>query len=257
MTLFEYMDAVSKYLMLGKASAPPALPNFPLRIVSQISRQIGMIFISQEESGGNVCLANSEEVRPEYRTTFSSVDLLNYFYAVFHSSYCRAYGREVFIELSGLPYPKGAEHFWRLAEMGGQLRRTHLLESPLISHYTTRYPIDGDNEVSKPRFVPAVIARRGDEAIPPSGTEGNQEAIPYLGRGRVYINDSQYFDQVPELAWNFYIGGGQPAQRWLKDRKGRKLGFEDILHYQKIIAALAETDRLMKEIDGVGTGEKP
>ncbi len=61
-----------------------------------------------------------------------------------------------------------------------------------------------------------------------------------------------YFNNVPELAWNFYIGGYQPAQKWLKDRKGRQLSFEDILHYQKIIVALTKTDKLMKEIDEVG-----
>jgi len=49
--------------------------------------------------------------------------------------------------------------------------------------------------------------------------------------------------------WEFFIGGYQPAQKWLKDRKGKILGFEEILHYQKIIVALSETDRLMREID--------
>jgi hypothetical protein len=53
---------------------------------------------------------------------------------------------------------------------------------------------------------------------------------------------------VSELAWNFYIGGYQPAQKWLKDRKGRELSFADIEHYGKIIAILNETDRIMKEI---------
>jgi hypothetical protein len=70
-------------------------------------------------------------------------------------------------------------------------------------------------------------------------------------KGKVYINDTQYFDNVPEVAWNFYIGGYQPAQKWLKDRKDRKLEFDDILHYQKIIVALSETNRLMKEIDTI------
>ena len=251
MTLFQYMDAISKYLMLGKASAPPAIPEFAPQIVTQISQHIGMIFIPQEESGGNVCLANSEEVRPEYRTTFSSVDLLNYFYALIHSrSYSTKFKEALKEDLSGLPYPKGAEDFWRLAKIGGQLRQTHLLESPLISHYMTQYPIDGDNEVTKPRFVPSLIARSNDEAISPSGTKSDDEGIPAFRTGRVYINHSQYFDQVPERTWGFYIGGYQPAQKWLKDRKGRKLQFEDILHYQKIIVALAETERLMKEIDG-------
>ena len=69
--------------------------------------------------------------------------------------------------------------------------------------------------------------------------------------GRVWINDKQYFDQVPLVAWEFYIGGYQPAQKWLKDRSSRTLSFDDILHYQKIIVALTETERIMKEIDGV------
>jgi hypothetical protein len=56
---------------------------------------------------------------------------------------------------------------------------------------------------------------------------------------------------VPQIAWEFYIGGYQPAQKWLKDRKGRILSFEDILHYQKIIVALTETGRLMKKIDEI------
>ncbi|MEK7524144.1 MAG: type ISP restriction/modification enzyme [Patescibacteria group bacterium] len=66
---------------------------------------------------------------------------------------------------------------------------------------------------------------------------------------KVFINADQYFGDVPEVAWNFYIGGYQPAQKWLKDRKGRTLTNEDIEHYQKMIVALMETDRIMKEID--------
>jgi len=65
----------------------------------------------------------------------------------------------------------------------------------------------------------------------------------------VFINKKQYFDNVPEIAWNFYIGSYRPAQKWLKDRKGRELSVDDIYHYQKIIVALTETDRIMKEID--------
>ena len=66
--------------------------------------------------------------------------------------------------------------------------------------------------------------------------------------GRVYINSTQYFDNVPETAWNFYIGGYQPAQKWLKDRKDRILTSDDIMHYKAIIAALVETQRLMSEL---------
>jgi hypothetical protein len=67
----------------------------------------------------------------------------------------------------------------------------------------------------------------------------------------VWINDVQYFDHVPSEAWEFYIGGYQPAQKWLKDRKGRTLNYDDILHYQRIIAVLLETEEAMREIDEV------
>jgi len=59
----------------------------------------------------------------------------------------------------------------------------------------------------------------------------------------------QYFDNVPKEAWNFYIGGYQPAQKWLKDRKGRTLDFDDVGHYQKMIVALKKTGEVMKMID--------
>jgi hypothetical protein len=67
--------------------------------------------------------------------------------------------------------------------------------------------------------------------------------------GKVYINDTKYFDNVPQNVWSFYIGGYQPAQKWLKDRKGRELSFDDILHYQKMVYVLGETGKLMREID--------
>ena len=66
---------------------------------------------------------------------------------------------------------------------------------------------------------------------------------------RVYINSEQYFENVPEAAWNFYIGGYQPAQKWLKDRKGMTLDFKDVKHYQGIIYVLQQTERIMQEID--------
>ena len=68
---------------------------------------------------------------------------------------------------------------------------------------------------------------------------------------RYIINTTQYFDNVPEVAWNFYIGGYQPAQKWLKDRKGRILSYDEILHYQKIIKALVLTNDIMQQIDKI------
>jgi hypothetical protein len=129
-----------------------------------------------------------------------------------------------------------------LIKLGGEIRQIHLLESAVVDEYMTQYPIDGDNVVTKMRFEESYEIIEGDLV--------SHVSTPYP-IGRVYINETQFFQMVPKLAWEFYIGGYQPAQKWLKDRKGRQLEFDDILHYQKIIVALFETDRLMKEIDKI------
>ena len=156
--------------------------------------------------------------------TFAPIDILDYIYAVLHSpTYREKYKEFLKIDFPRVPYPKDQNTFWKLVKLGGEIRQIHLLESSTVEQYITQYPMDGDNVVGKPKYKD----------------------------GKVYINDTQYFDNVPQVAWEFYIGGYQPAQKWLKDRKGRKLEFDDILHYQKIIVALSETDRLMKEIDKI------
>ena len=154
--------------------------------------------------------------------TFAPIDILDYIYAVLHSpSYREKYKEFLKIDFPRVPYPKDKDTFWKLVKLGGEIRQIHLLESPTVEQYITQYPMDGNNVVGKPKYKDS----------------------------KVYINDTQYFDNVPQVAWEFYIGGYQPAQKWLKDRKDRKLEFDDILHYQKIIVALSETDGLMKEID--------
>ena len=156
--------------------------------------------------------------------TFAPINILDYIYAVLHSpTYREKYKEFLKIDFPRVPYPKDQNTFWQLVKLGEEIRQIHLLESPTVEKYITQYPIDGDNIVTKPKYED----------------------------GKVYINNTQYFNSVPEIAYNFYIGGYQPAQKWLKDRKDRKLEIEDIFHYQKIIVALTETDRLMKEIDKI------
>ena len=67
--------------------------------------------------------------------------------------------------------------------------------------------------------------------------------------GRVYINKTQHFDGVPLEVWNFYVGGYQVCQKWLKDRKGRVLSYDDLRHYGFVVSALFETIGTMSEID--------
>ena len=174
---------------------------------------------------------------------------MDYIYAVLHSpTYREKYKEFLKIDFPRVPYPKDAATFWKLVALGGELRQIHLLESlPKafgIEKYITQYPVDGDNVVTKISFMPYLY----ENEIPDEN--GEMHYPDYLGI--VHINETQYFADVPTSAWEFYIGGYQPAQKWLKDRKGRQLSFEDILHYQKIIVALTETGRIMKEIDGIG-----
>ncbi len=68
-------------------------------------------------------------------------------------------------------------------------------------------------------------------------------------QGRVYINDVQYFEGVSPETWEFTIGGYRPAEKWLKDRRRRSLTYEDIAHYRRICASLADTPRVMARID--------
>jgi hypothetical protein len=77
----------------------------------------------------------------------------------------------------------------------------------------------------------------------------NEIATLKYEKGKVFINKTQYFDNVPLEAWEFYIGGYQPAQKWLKDRKSRTLVFDEIEHYRKIITVLSLTADLQWQID--------
>ncbi|OYZ30143.1 MAG: DNA methyltransferase [Sphingobacteriales bacterium 17-39-43] len=205
-------------------------PNLNISIVKQIAEKMAIQFTKEKET---------------FKDTFAPIDILDYIYSVLHSpSYREKYKEFLKIDFPRVPYPENKDIFWKLVEIGSKLRQIHLLKSPEVNKYITQYPIDGDNIVTKIKFEENYEIINGDTIT---------HIEPVYPMGRVYINDTQYFQMVPEVAWNFYIGGYQPAQKWLKDRKGRELSFEDILHYQKIIVALKRTDELMKEIDKVFT----
>jgi len=204
---------------------------FPLYLYPESERQI--ILDGKQERTPNLNRAIVDEIavligltftpeKEDTPATFAPIDLLDYIYAVLHSpNYREKYKEFLKIDFPRVPYPKTSETFWQLAALGCELRQLHLLESPAVDQRLTSYPVSGDNIVKKLKYQD----------------------------GKVCINESQYFDGVPLVAWEFYIGGYQPAQKWLKDRNGKALSFEDVRHYQRIIVALCETDRIMKVID--------
>ena len=193
-----------------------ARPNFKDGVAEAFAAKIGMKFIAEEKVGEN---------------TISPGQIFNYIYATLHSpEYRRKFAELLKIDFPRIPYPRDAAYFRRLSAIGGELRETHLLRSGGIQNAQFNFPEAGTNEIVKPRFA--------DDA--------DNSAM-----GRVFINGGQYFGGVLREAWNFCIGGYYPAQKWLKDRRGRKLENADIRHYCRILAALARTAELMREIDGV------
>ncbi|HHB51714.1 MAG TPA: DNA methyltransferase, partial [Saprospiraceae bacterium] len=219
--LYLYPDKDTEDMFVGQGlSEKNRKPNLNLEIVQKIANKLGLQFTPEKE---------------DTEGTFAPIDILDYIYAVLHSpTYREKYKEFLKIDFPRVPYPKDAKTFWQLVKLGRELREIHLLESPKVEHFITTYPVDGDNVITRK-------INKNDWEI----TDPDKQL------GRIWINDKQYFDNIPMVAWKFYIGGYQPAQKWLKDRRGRKLSFEDIMYYQKIIAALTETDRIMKEIDKI------
>lgn len=218
--LYLYPNDTEKQPSLDAAASDgKRRPNLDEKIVAEIAKKIGIPFVPDHE-----------DKAADDHACFSPLDLLDYIYAVLHSpTYRETYKEFLKIDFPRIPYPDNTDTFWKLAALGSELRAFHLLEHPALTTPITQFPESGDCMV---------------ETIGKSSLRNVQD-----GKGDVYINDTQYFAGVPEIAWNFYIGGYQPAQKWLKDRKDRTLTFEDIRHYQKIIVALTNTDRLMKAID--------
>ncbi len=185
--------------------------------------------------------------RPERghsESTFSARDIFDWTYAVLHSpTYRGRYANYLKSDFARVPLPKDRTLFSELVPLGTKLISLHLLDADALP-----------DQLADPRvrFVP-----NGGE---PRLSRFNKE-VRRDSSGRVYLNDQAWFATVPQTAWDHWIGGYQPAQKWLKDRSetgskdkfkpGRLLTDEDILHYRRMIVALEETGKVMAEIDRV------
>ena len=150
------------------------------------------------------------------------VAVFDYIYGVLHCPTYRQTFAEFFrVDFPRIPWPASPDEFWHISTKGTKLRKLHLLDSAVIGQ--TSYPLVGESN--------------------------NVVDNPHLKDGCIWINDIQYFDNVPDNSWDFYICGYQPAQKWLKDRSGRTLSLEDVRHYQRVLKILAETDKIMRTIN--------
>lgn len=156
----------------------------------------------------------------------SPEDIFRYAYAVFHSpTYRNRYGGFLKIDFPRLPLTSDKKLFKALAAKGAELAALHLMESPTLEISPAKFETPGTRLVEKVFY---------DEKA-----------------HQVRINSEQFFSGVEKKVWEFQIGGYQVCEKWMKDRKGRKLSAEDVRHYQKIVAAIHQTIRLMAEIDAL------
>lgn len=159
-------------------------------------------------------------------TSAEATSIISYIYSILHSpKYRLRYADFLKLDFPRIPLIKSSKLFQKLARLGQNLTSLHLLESEDLDSVFTEL-IGSHN--------PMV------------------EKISW-SKNTVWLNKSQTvgIKGVKEDVWNFHVGGYQVCQKWLKDRKGRKLTKDDIEHYQKIVGALSETIRLMAEIDKV------
>lgn len=219
-------DTQNELLEAKEKAKPTRTPNLNPEIVADIAKAIGLTFTNEKEATAG---------------TFAPIDILDYIYAVLHSpTYRETYKEFLKIDFPRVPYPSDADTFWQLVALGGELRQIHLLESPKlaaqIKALSLGYPMAGNNAITR-----KLTEKSGDFRV-----DERDSSI-----GKVWINDDQYFSNVPLVAWDFYIGGYQPAQKWLKDRRERTLDHHDIKHYLNIIASLSLTNELMQQIDNI------
>lgn len=149
--------------------------------------------------------------------------VFDYIYGVLHSGkFRKKYAEFLKIDFPRIPYPKGGEEFGRMAAFGARLRRIHCMEDFAEAEDVVFVP-DGGTEVTKVTWA--------DDAV--------------------FINGKTCFTNVAKEHWDFFIGGYQPLQKWLKDRKGAQLSSTDVSHYRRIVQAIRSTRDIMSEIDKI------
>jgi len=214
-----YLHSTVKTDLFDDSAAVGRRPNLAPEFIADFSARLQLNFV-QDGYG-------------DLKKTFGPEDVFHYAYAVFHSPIYRSrYAEFLKRDFPRLPLTRDVELFRNLCTLGKELVALHLMEK--IPKLETHYPEAGDNTVGVVRY---------------SEPANN---VP----GRVWINQQQYFDNVPPEVWSYHVGGYQVCQKWLKDRKGRQLSYDDLTHYRGIVAALARTIELQSAIDDA-IGEWP
>lgn len=172
--------------------------------------------------------AEANKAHPEERTRFTPKDVFHYIYAVlFAPTYRQKYAEFLRLDFPRLPFTANPGLFAELSALGKRLVDLHLLHSSELNPSLLHFEGKGDNQVAK--------GRQGVRYDPLTQ--------------RVYINPLQYFAPVPQVVWEYTIGGYQVCEKWLKERAGRTLTSAEVRTYCAIVTALIHTIAIQDEIE--------
>ena len=211
--LYTFLEVKGRKASKGLGLGALKEHNLSAEVVNELAMSLALTFVATGYG--------------DLRKTFGPEDIFGYVYALLHASTFRAdFGAQLRTGFPRVPLAPGGESFRELSRLGSTLVDLHTGQTN--PSMTASFPKSGNNIVGKPEFI-------------------SLESNPNLGR--VMINEDQYFQDVPLSVWSYQIGRYQVCLQWLKERIGRKLSYDEIVNYSKIIGALSDGLALNTRID--------
>jgi hypothetical protein len=205
--------------------------NFPLYLYPAADRQDLFAQHDLAERRPNLHPGLLSSLAAAYGADPTPESIFHYVYAVLYApAYRTKYAEFLKMDFPRIPFTADASLFAKLGSLGTRLVALHLLNSPELDPPHCRFDGTGSGIVEKNRRT---------------GLRYDTESE------RVYINPDQYFGPVTEAVWNYRIGGYQVSEKWLKDRKERRLDLDDIRTYCRIITALGITIDIQQQLDAL------
>lgn len=110
-------------LFVDAPSGKGQIANLNASIIHEFEKILSLAFLPEKPLDLNMCYANSDEVRKEFKSTFTSIDVFDYLLAVLNSKTFQKVYRKLFQnDLPGIPYPKNDHDFWEMVELGRNCR---------------------------------------------------------------------------------------------------------------------------------------
>ncbi len=200
---------------------------FPLYIYSDTEDKSLFSYTKKpEKRAPNINPELYKSLAKTYKEESTPNDIFCYIYAVLYSNIYRAkYAKFLKIDFPRIPFTKHYKLFRKLSKYGEQLVDLHMLKSAELDPPVAQFHGKGTDKVGKLKY---------DDK-----------------ENRLYINEEQYFDGITPQTWQYQIGGYQVCDKWLKDRKGKRLSLDDIKHYCRVVTALSKTSEIQKQIDSI------